>query len=716
MAQPRYTRRKTSRSVFWSRIVAGMVVLFPLSLSHLDFRSGFSHPLAVSAYKSSPAYAAFEDARTSYASDDFKAPTHTVTLASGTKFDIRKLETLPVVRRVALQGLKIQMPRRTLEPQPVMVAGQNLFQPTHVVETHQLYADETSGADFSITSLSERARELVRNVTESPAKSKNQKVILSSTGTRILISRADSPVGVSTPTPPAETKVEDKQPPTSPSYNISGVVPVQENQRPLWLNGQLEMTGGLAFVGPETQLIVKRMYNGSTLEKGRIWVTEGKFEIHVKRALGYLVAELYTRDGRVLGRGEIDLLNLDSASSQDNRITDLRIALRPTTDVASLRAVSGYSHQGEVVAVNGANVEIQAHLDPQAANDEGFVSDSSLTAGSTFVARANAKKNWSSLVVGQARHPQDIRLFSNSMMEALIQLELSGTDRAEAFHKGVIWGQIRREARPVEGATVEMAGDYQPIYFDEAYLPDPRLTSTAKNGLFAFVKVNAGVQAVRVRVGDQSYPAQVFPTEDKHVSYLEFELRDKVVSQFKVLDILDQDKPISAKIHLVGTDSPLSISGDEFVEYGVAGKTYMVEADPGPEFEVSRTTVAGTPHLISIPVVRHDWLGKLAQAKGIVPDPSRGPVIGFIDDQDFDVEMTGYGPQERQQIVYFDAKGDVLDTNSGHAGGGFVIFNAPRGLQTVYVHPTQSRETFAQVVVAEPAYAHVLVWAPGQRN
>jgi hypothetical protein len=64
------------------------------------------------------------------------------------------------------------------------------------------------------------------------------------------------------------------------------------------------------------------------------------------------------------------------------------------------------------------------------------------------------------------------------------------------------------------------------------------------------------------------------------------------------------------------------------------------------------------------------------------------------------------------EIVYFDSAGVRIEGNRGVAGGGFVIFNAPPGLQTVYIHPAQSREVFSQVVVAEPEYVHVITWSP----
>jgi hypothetical protein len=153
------------------------------------------------------------------------------------------------------------------------------------------------------------------------------------------------------------------------------------------------------------------------------------------------------------------------------------------------------------------------------------------------------------------------------------------------------------------------------------------------------------------------------------------------------------------------------VGKQQLVEYPVAADPFMIEADAGSDYEISRMTFTGAPHLMNVPLVRRQWLYDLYQAGSIQAMPGRGAVLGFIDDQDFEVELTGYAPGEPMQIIYFDAEGKPLTgAKTGIAGGGFVIFNAPQGLQTIYIHPTQSRETYSQVVVAEPHYVHVVAW------
>lgn len=689
-------RRK--RIVFWRRVTASAVVLFPLSLSNVDFRFMVHSGLSISANKASPAYAAFEDLRQNFDSNDFEIPDHGQRLATGTPVDISWTREVSQQRVVVMRGLTLRAEPKTVPgtfPQTVPGTDQKLVAANAVAQQRTNVSTTPNAAstpkitdeDFAAVTPAQRALELVEQELQATQ-------------------------GANAPLLIAQYQREQQAKDEQLVSDLSTFVPNRDFLRPLWLNGQIEMTGGLAFVGPETHIEVKRVVNGETFERGRIWVTEGKFEIHVKKPSGYLVAELQTRDGRVIGRGEMNLLHLSEVPRKDNRVQDIRLALRPTADGAMFRTVSGYSHGNQKMPVADARVEIQAYTEPQGVDDEGFVSEPSLNKGSSFVARAVANKHWPSLVVGQAHHPQDIRLFSNSLVEALINLENGASmDRKEANQASIVWGQLTRDGAPVEGGQLEMAGEYQALYFNDLYLPDKNMKGTGRNGLFAFLKVKPGVQALRAKVNGRLYPAQIFPTEIKHVSYVELEVRNKVVSQFRVFDVLNLDAPIQAHIKLVGTDTALPLNKNQYVEYSVASDHYMIEADAGSDYEISRMTLTGTPHLVNVPLVKRELIHRLFAHKNPGTIPGRGMIMGFIDDQDFEVELTGYAPQEQMQILYFDAEGKPLESKTGAAGGGFIIFNAPPGIQTIYIHPTQSRETYSQVVVAEPHYVHVVAWA-----
>lgn len=712
------------RSYYWpSRITAALVVLLPASLYKVDYRGQVGHGLSVATNKSSPAYAAFEDLHEKFSSPSIPFPKQMEVLASGQKFKPNPVMEKLSVRTLAMKGLVVRS-STGLDPEPFYVAGERLTHdhrgqllPLH--ERKQILARQAEAVreEFAPPTVAVTARNLVRQEINErgPSVASDRRVMRSVTGNPIVVARAEPPYEPgSTPASP-EKPSEENNPTASFSYiqTVSPVAATKDQERALWLNGQIEMTGGLAFIGADQQaLVVRREVDGIPLEKGRIWVNEGRFEIHVKSATGVLIAELMAKNGRVIGRGEVNLVKIKDIPTHDNRIYDLRIALRPTTDGASLRAISGYSHGQQVLPVREARMEIERFTEPQKVNDEGFFSEPSLHQSSSFVARASAPKHWSTLVVGQAEQPQEVRLFANSLVEALIGLQASnGTDRREAELASVVWGQVRREGKPEAGVTVEMAGSYKAIYFNDLYLPDEKLTATGANGLFAFVNVKRGVQALRVTSRGRVYPAQVFPTENKFVSYVQVSLEDRVISEFKIMDALNLKAPLEARVRLVGTNDPVPIHTKGMLEYSNGANPFMVEADAGIEYEVSRVTLTGRPQSVMIPMVRHDWLTKMFNDNNVMALPGRGIIVGYIDDQDYEVELTGYGPKEPMNVVYFDAQGQQIKGRAGVAGGGFIIFNAPLGLQTLYVHAAQSKDTYAQVVVAEPEYVHVMTWS-----
>lgn len=732
--------RRKRRYIFWSRITGIAVVLFPLSFHSVDFRASFTQGISVSANKASPAYAAFEDLREDYKhSGEFKFPAGAKMLTAGTEFDFKAAkQKIVTVRQIAMRGVTIRAPTEPAAV-PTTVAAQNQSQEAVFFAEGRIQRREIARGPAELTDLSgsllplnqrkqNLAQELLQEDWSAPTPAARAQELVQEelqrtvSETRSIPTRGGSTIVIRKPdASPSRARLPDVavvEPPRDepmPMFNVASALGRRTsdpaNLRPLWLTGQIEMTEGLAWVGPETHMVVKRVFNGYVFEKGRIWVSEGRFEIRVKEATGYLVAELVTRTGQVLGRGEINLLDLHQVPGREDRVANLRIPLRPTNEGATFRAVSGYSHGAHKMTVAGAKVEIQSHAQPMKANDDGYAVDPVIDRDSSFVARAVADGHWPSLVVGQAKEPQDIRVFSNKLVQALISLNMEGASRAEkkdAGNQAIVWGRLVSEGKPAAGAQIEMAGDYKPIYFNELYVPDSRLKGTSANGLFAFIKVRYGVQALRVRAGGKTYPAQVFPTENKHVTYVELDIRSKAVAQFKVFNAFEMQRPVAARIRLVGAEETLDVGKDEIVQYAVAANPFMVEAEAGGEYEVSRVTVSGTPHVVHVPLVQRQWLYQLMQDRRVSQISQRGIIVGLIDDAGYQVDLTGYPMNENMQIVYLDHLGRPTDSKVGLQGGGFAIFNAPAGLQTLFLRAPGTHHVFSQVVVAEPEFVTVI--------
>jgi hypothetical protein len=754
-------KNRTRKQARWAAICGAVVFLFPLSLQHLDFRNMVAGGMSIAVHKSSPAFAALEDLREEYSNpvEELKSePMHMI--ASGQSFNPRQFPQQSTQRVVALQGITIRA-RAGFQPKPFLVAGMStaaapeIVQPSNRAEQVHISGREPVLTDIhgDLLPLVERKRRLVeiyqdedlaqQTVTEKAQDLIDQELsqptaneiahdyIPTSSGSHIYVAatkpgtpREHDAVG----SPKFGSSLlkmlmpshgNDKRPSLVATKRVSSTpVPDKsvmslvsydsESLRPLWLSGQLEMKEGLAFMGPETVLTVKRVFQGQSQEMGKITINEGKFEIRVKEAVGRLVAELTTRNGETIGRGEVDLLTVDSRAAIEDRIAGLKIPIHPTTDGTSIQVVSGYSNDNQKFPVVQAKVQIDAYTEPLPVNEEGRIFDRSLSRGSSFVARAESSKYLPTMIIGTSGMHSEAPLYTRTMLDALTNLTLDGSDRRQAMRQAIVWGRVSMDGKPVSGAQVELAGNYQPIYFNEVYVPDRTLTVTTQNGLFSYLMIPQGVHAVRVRYNGRTYPAQIFPATPETVSYIDLQLKERVSTQFQIYDLFNPRVPLGAQIRVVGVDEELPVNSGGFVEYPACANPFVVEADAGDEYELTRVMVNGTPDQVEIPTIKREWLSKLSAGRGINLIPQRGVIVGLVEDQAFEVELSGYGPNEPEDIVFFDPQGNPIDDKRGVAGGGFVVFNAPMGLQTIIIHPQYSHESLSQIVVAEPSFVHMV--------
>ncbi|RYZ80496.1 MAG: hypothetical protein EOP06_25225 [Proteobacteria bacterium] len=78
--------------------------------------------------------------------------------------------------------------------------------------------------------------------------------------------------------------------------------------------------------------------------------------------------------------------------------------------------------------------------------------------------------------------------------------------------------------------------------------------------------------------------------------------------------------------------------------------------------------------------------------------PGTGTVIGFFNEENFEAYLTGDQRDSGMQVVYFDAAGRPDVGGKGRAGGGFVLFNVPVGVQEAVVVGATSERISSKVV------------------
>lgn len=727
--------------------IAFLIIFFPLSLHQLDYRSRFSAGLTIKMKRSSPAYAALEDATQTYRDQQTPGYVQDVASLAAGKIRIHKQIVIGTAapQRLALRTMVI---RQSFQPRSPLQADMDLRTETPgtgllpLEERKRILAQYFRQQDWSTPSVEEKAKELVQaelSSADRPSldvrfiKTASAPIVVARTRTDIsallrgvphrlpshpsLIASNSSPSMSSTPAGTSTASAfrgeshvamltdshSKSDGDVAPALSVSSLVATKRD--PHLLKGQLQIRDGLAFMGPETYFTLHRVSEGKVHEAGRVYVSEARFEIYVHEPHGQLVAELHSRDGRTLGRGRLDLD--EGRTEYDN----LKIDLTPVSSGAAVRVASAYSEGRNRIPVKNALVAFDQNGLPEALNDDGLRQDLDRTHGSTFMVRAQADKYWPTLAMGMEGEIGNVRLYPDSMVKSLLDLTLK-EDRGTAEQGGVVWGRILKDGKPIRGVDVEMAGSYLPVYFNQIYLPDNKLHQTSDNGLFAFLLVRPGVQAVRVRYNGKMYPAQVFPTEEHNLSYVEINLEENQSVNIALQDVFDPKQHMSAHVRFVGVDDEVGIEGSQKLHYPAGPDIMMLEADAGADYELTRVQVLKNEARVIVPLIKRSWLQSIADIKQFELVPHRGIVVGFVEDQPFQVEFTGY-TTETPQLAYFDSQGMLVAGNSGPAGGGFVLFNAPMGLQTLSVKPLASNQVFTQAFVAEPEFVHAFKYSFG---
>lgn len=736
-----------------SKVLAVLIILFPLSLQKVDFRSRFTAGLTIELNKTSPAYAALEDLRQNFITPNVQTPADVpaMRLASGQSFS-NNVDQLVGARRISLAAIRIRKFRRN--PPSLAQVHERFSRSPSMRDDHgdllplrerkQVLAEYLSGKDWSPPTVRDAAQKLITEELQTATPNPTSKVIVGTGGHRIYIAKAAIPspsvVRHGSVPVPSRPEIDADSPASHPSIVVAdneskrpsmseGFMPVsstayvagqrtiyetQESpsqRQPYLLKGQLRVTHGLAFIGSNASYFrIYRARDGRAMESGHVWVSQARFEIQVDEGTGELIAELRNRDGRILGRGELDLSNV-LKKKRGYTISGLDIDLHPVVSGAGVHLVSGYSVGARKTAMVHAKANFEGDPEIYAATEDGHIRDADRTPGSTYIVSAQSEHGWPTVSVGAEGVEQDVRIYSDKFVKALLDLTTQGQDRKDAEEQAVVWGRILKKGRPVAGVKVEMAGAYAPIYFDKVFIPEQKAEATSANGLFAFVGVRPGVQSVRVKYQGKVYPAQIFPARAHQVSYMDLAVDDIQKVRLTLEDAFDPAREVQAQVRFLGVDQEIAITNEAELKYPSLGKFVLVEADAGPGYELARTEITKKTHVADIPLLKKNWVNSILADKKINLMPNRGALAGFVSDRPFQVSITGETPYFPPTIVYFDQQGRVVKGDTGPSGGGFMIFNAPVGAQTLLIRPLNSDRTYSQVVVAEPRYIDVFKYS-----
>lgn len=430
------------------------------------------------------------------------------------------------------------------------------------------------------------------------------------------------------------------------------------------IRGQVQITSGLAYTEPNNDLKVFRVMNEQEMEVAKISYQDGSFQIGVREKQGHLLAELRDKSGQLLGYG---------AHSLNQNIQDkVHIKISPVSTGTPVTLLSARSFKNVEYSVENPQVFVD-RLGIQLAplNSQDFESDD-MAFGSNYILRSEAKGYWSSLTVGVSGERTVLRMHPASYIQA--QLDFIGVNKNVAVISGRV---VDDKGRPLRGVEVKLVdqSNLLPTYFNQIHFPDTGLVSTSENGLFAFIDVPIGLQAVQVIYKDSFLSVQVLPAEEGVVSYIEIQGSRPSNSQVIVYDGVNQET-IGAALQVYGMDRVHDLTGVGFESLEFPGNkgVMLLEVDPGEGFPIFNYMINRNRRTLHLPVASEQWLNEISETIG------RPKIVGFVSQGDYLVQLAEL--DNDYKVIYFDSKGNRTPNSVAH--GGFVIVGSIRGgLNTV---------------------------------
>ena len=683
---------------FCALILFFLVFLQVYSIDEIDVRAVRGSTVVVAAKSKSPAVYAFEDVHASFETSNNMLGGAPVLLKAG---DFSRLDVLPKVvknhlllkKNYRLKGITLTAPKKT--EKMVRVANHPVekredFNPSRVqsVSRHRVGLDLP---ERESPTLQQKLSQLVENELT------RRKLLASENGSRIVES-VKSPVHIQAYNQGTSQRGKFKNSLISAKqkkfyFSQKSNQPIQ-----LTLKGQIQMSGGLGFTGLDDSLAVYHVDEGHVLSSGEIDLEQGSFKIDVEQLNGYLVAELRDDKEDLIGYAELSMFDLSSNTLGSK----YNLVLEPIQDGIITRVVSFKSFGSHKILVPGA--EIQNVEGRFATQPDGQHRLRDVLPGSTMLVQAHAKGHWNSLGVSQYGFDNELRLFPKTLMKAFASIVYNETEQ-EISSGGVLWGRVLKEGKPVSGATVELAGreDIKPIYFS-SYIPDVQRVSTSGDGYFAFAKLADSLQAVRAFYQGEVFPAQVVPTEKGAVTYVELKHAKKRKISFHVKDPFLKNNGVKTKLSILGLDIDHYVESAEDLVLNVpmGDSALYLESNPGGAFVQTRHTLSPKSRHFSVNLIQQSWIYRLLQRQRINISPDTGIIVGFVNGDDYRVEVDGSRPKS---IVYFDSAGRLVRTPV--EGGGFTIFNVEYGVRNLAVYAKSHNKVYNEMILPDHKVVNV---------
>ncbi|MCB9027353.1 MAG: carboxypeptidase regulatory-like domain-containing protein [Bdellovibrionaceae bacterium] len=696
-------------------IVSAFIIFIPSTKPKIVDLRCIDETLVISISQSNPAFAALMDSQVELADLDTLESKEAISLQSGTL--TVNLGNQENTKKIIFENAKIVsddvIEISTFDVLPSIYNSQGELLPlSERKESLKKYFENSDSEELKITTWREKAKELIENADKTDITMQSEKLMASANNFQPIIIRKPENKNKKTKAaivPKTNTKAKSNI--ASPEIATVDSYLKEFPQRNYIISGEIELAGGLAFAGQKSNLYVYRELDGEIVNSGTIWLDQGKYEIVVDDLRGYLIIELVDEKGETLGLSEHDLYVWENLPYENNKIEGVHVELFPLNKGLQFELQSSRSYKNHKIYIDKAGVAVDELGRSVSETSKNLFQDKFFTEDSFVWLRSNKKKYWSTLAPIQGYGLSQIQMFPEAHLQALaadLNVDLNN-------QKGWVFGKISGESGPLADASVEVVGisdNYKTYYFslisELVFWPDKKAEKTTANGMFVVPDLAPGTYAIRIKIGENYLPSEIFKVESQNITYLDLSYKKMRTASVNVFDKAYGVNNLSAHIHSYGSENDLYVNGGskDILRYPSGNGTMTFEVDAGSDYLLSKVQVPRNIRALRVPVISKKWMGQLMTETGIGMEYSSGMTIGYVNGDDFDVLLSEKLDPDEIKIIYFDEKGQLSDKGHGTKGGGFIISQLPEGLMSLAIIPHNKKTIIMKTLTVEAGYAN----------
>jgi len=474
--------------------------------------------------------------------------------------------------------------------------------------------------------------------------------------------------------------------------------PMQVPQNSALIRGHFELKDGIGLV--DQIVVLKRSFEGQTLELGQVDLRAGQYQIAVGSFEGEIIAEIKDRAGILIGEVREKLINLKRVG-QFYEGPVLKVG-RPSAFGFNPQSIDQRRINENTVHASlfSGNYDLKKTTDsyPNVSRHSstlGIIKDETGRLATTLSIRTSADKS-------------ETQLFSKQWVDGAQAYIAEQVQIQFLPESGTIIGRVTVDGKPIAGAeiVVENQPGLEPYYLDQFLIPQTKQVRTSENGFFMIPGLQPGAYEISSFMGERLLASQQYLVESGLVTYQEVQSKNAPNSILARSFDAFTAEPINTDILVPGLKDVLTLEDGlgKFKDGSASGLSEIVNRPAAREYAAYVYLRNHNQSYMHLPQIKDSFLEYVVSQLQISKSSNSSIMIGFTPSNNFDVHIadTDYS---KNNLAYFDGQGNL--TTHQIAGGGFIAFNLPEGLQEIILQDQKTDRSYSVVVYSRPDYLFV---------